>query len=44
LSAGIDAAKRRELSVRVLGASNYGVFPKAAVLCLILLQAVIKRL
>jgi hypothetical protein len=29
---------RRELSACVLGAENYGVFPKAAVLCLILLQ------
>ncbi|NOJ47866.1 hypothetical protein [Bradyrhizobium archetypum] len=33
-----------ERSARVLGVQNYGVFPKAAVLCLILLKAAIKRL
>jgi len=38
-SARIDAGRRRELSVRVLGADGSGVFPKAAVLFLILRQA-----
>jgi hypothetical protein len=33
-----DDGKRRERSVRVLGASGSGVFPKAAVLCPILLH------
>jgi hypothetical protein len=35
----LDTGKRRERSARLLGPCDYGVFPKAAELCLNLLQA-----